>query len=260
MPPGPTEARALRAVHDDPVFHATRSPYVVLDRSLRIHAANPAYLAATLRAPGELVGRHLFDVFPEHPGPPGGDGMARVTASLLRVLRSGERDHLGILRYDVPAPRGATGFVEKTWVAVNSPVRDGDDRTIGILVHAEDVTALWAALPHPGTDAGDPDGDGGAPRRIVPLTGHGPHRDGAGPVDPVGAVALARELAAENARLHRRFGRHAEIEQAKGVLMAEQGCGPEEAFATLRELSQTTNTKLWKVARSVVDRAIGARP
>ena len=45
------------------------------------------------------------------------------------------------------------------------------------------------------------------------------------------------------------------IEQAKGVLIARQKCSPDDAFETLVERSQTSNTKLRDVARSVVERA-----
>ncbi|GAA1395523.1 hypothetical protein GCM10009613_45340 [Pseudonocardia kongjuensis] len=236
------EARALRAVHDGPLFHATRSPYLILDRELRVHAANPAYHAVTQREPGELDGRLLFDVLPDDPQRPGSDGVARLTASLLRVLRSGERDHMGLQRYDIPAPRAGSGHLRKLWVAVNSPVRDAADRTIGVLVHVEDVTELWARrrggpLPEPGPADGPADGPA---------------------ADPISATALAREVAAENRRLRHRFDRHVVIEQAKGVLMATRGCGPDEAFALLRELSQVTNNKLWQVARTVIDESIGS--
>lgn len=45
------------------------------------------------------------------------------------------------------------------------------------------------------------------------------------------------------------------IEQAKGVLMAQHGGKPDEAFATLVELSQRSNRKLRDVAQAVVDSA-----
>lgn len=43
------------------------------------------------------------------------------------------------------------------------------------------------------------------------------------------------------------------IDMAKGIVMAQQGCGPEEAFDRLRELSQTQHRKLRDVARDMVD-------
>src|SRR5262249_45095320 len=42
------------------------------------------------------------------------------------------------------------------------------------------------------------------------------------------------------ARLHARMGTMPVIEQAKGIVMAQQGCRPEEAFDMLRRISQGT--------------------
>jgi AmiR/NasT family two-component response regulator len=48
------------------------------------------------------------------------------------------------------------------------------------------------------------------------------------------------------------------IGQAKGVLMAREGVGPEEAFAMLRRASQRLNVKLRDVARQIAEAAPGA--
>lgn len=43
------------------------------------------------------------------------------------------------------------------------------------------------------------------------------------------------------------------IEQAKGIIMAQQRCGPEEAFDLLRRVSQRTNVKLYALAAQIVE-------
>ena len=48
----------------------------------------------------------------------------------------------------------------------------------------------------------------------------------------------------------------ATIEQAKGILMAERRCTPDDAFAILVELSQATNRKLRDVASALVEQAV----
>ena len=47
------------------------------------------------------------------------------------------------------------------------------------------------------------------------------------------------------------------IEQAKGLLMAQHGCTPDEAFAMLMQASQRENRKLRDIARAMID---GASP
>jgi transcriptional regulator with GAF, ATPase, and Fis domain len=52
--------------------------------------------------------------------------------------------------------------------------------------------------------------------------------------------------------LRRAMESRAEIEQAKGVIMASVGCSAEEAFDLLRQQSQTENRKLREVAAETV--------
>jgi GAF domain-containing protein len=89
-------------------------------------------------------------------------------------------------------------------------------------------------------------------------------------------VELAQRIAAPaattlaNANAYRRVARLADqlqealdsravIEQAKGVLMARQGCDPDEAFDLLRRLSQSSNRKLRRIAAEVVAHTVAAR-
>ncbi|MTV26098.1 GAF and ANTAR domain-containing protein [Nitriliruptoraceae bacterium ZYF776] len=85
-------------------------------------------------------------------------------------------------------------------------------------------------------------------------------------------VLLARRIAAPaaatlaNARAFRRVARladqlqealasRASIEQAKGILVAQARCTPEEAFERLRRISQDHNVPVREVARRLLDRA-----
>ncbi|MCO1598391.1 GAF and ANTAR domain-containing protein [Micromonospora sp. RHAY321] len=63
-------------------------------------------------------------------------------------------------------------------------------------------------------------------------------------------ATLARHMQAAMAN-------RAVIEQAKGIIMGERRCTPEEAFAILAKLSQDTNRKLRDVASTLVANASG---
>jgi hypothetical protein len=54
------------------------------------------------------------------------------------------------------------------------------------------------------------------------------------------------------ARLQARLDTMPVIEQAKGIIMALQGCAPEEAFALLRQVSQRANVKVNVLAAQIV--------
>jgi hypothetical protein len=55
------------------------------------------------------------------------------------------------------------------------------------------------------------------------------------------------------ARLYAKMGTMPVIEQAKGIVIAQRRCGPEEAFDLLRRISQRTNIKLHVVAAQIVE-------
>ena len=73
------------------LFEAAPGLYLVLDPELRIVAASDAYLDATMTRREEIVGRDLFDVFPDNPDDPGADGVSNLAASLERVASAGYR-------------------------------------------------------------------------------------------------------------------------------------------------------------------------
>jgi GAF domain-containing protein len=70
-----------------------------------------------------------------------------------------------------------------------------------------------------------------------------------------GAISNARRAVRSRElteQLRRALISHAEIDQAKGALMAVHGISADEAFARLVRRSQTTNTKLIEVARELL--------
>ena len=73
------------------------------------------------------------------------------------------------------------------------------------------------------------------------------------------AVQNAQVLAATKrlaSRLQAAVNSQAIIDQAVGILMSRSGYTPDQAFDRLRQLSQTQNTKLSVVARSLVEEAV----
>ena len=68
--------------------------------------------------------------------------------------------------------------------------------------------------------------------------------------DPSTVDALQEELAGLRAAMRTR----AVIEQAKGIVMSQHRCGPEQAFQLLVRISQHRHAKLHEVAAAMVDR------
>ena len=61
------------------------------------------------------------------------------------------------------------------------------------------------------------------------------------------------------ARLQAKLETMPVIEQAKGILIAQMGCTPGEAFDMLRRASQRSNVRVAELAATIVDRAVTRR-
>ncbi|WP_166894108.1 ATP-binding protein [Massilia sp. CCM 8734] len=123
------------------LFRASPYPYLLMDLALNIIGANDAYLHATGRRAEELLGRYVFDAFPENPDDPGSTNIAEVRSSLERAIASGKPDSTAFLRYSVPAAGG--GFEERFWSTVHTPVNGADGEVAFVAQNAIDVTELY---------------------------------------------------------------------------------------------------------------------
>ncbi|MHA7925538.1 MAG: diguanylate cyclase domain-containing protein [Marinobacter sp.] len=123
------------------VFEASPSPQLILTPTLHIVTANQAYLDATMTRLDQIVGRGLFEVFPDNPEDPLASGTANLKSSLEQVLKTRKRHQMGIQKYDVRRPPESGGeFEERWWTPVNKPVLDENNEILYIIHRVEDVT------------------------------------------------------------------------------------------------------------------------
>lgn len=134
------------------LFESAPGLYLALTPDLRIAAVSDAYLRATMTRRPEILGREIFDVFPDNPHDPTATGVRNLRASLERVLRYKITDVMAVQKYDMrrPAADGG-GFEERYWSPVNTPVFDRENRIIYIIHRVEDVTEL-VRLKQAGTE------------------------------------------------------------------------------------------------------------
>ena len=107
-----------------------------------IVAVSDAYLQATGRTREELMGRGLFDLFPNNPEDPHQMSVKTVRASLEYALTHKEPHHLERQRYDIIL-EGDT-YTERYWATVNNPVLSDDGEVVYLIHTVEDVT--WQVL------------------------------------------------------------------------------------------------------------------
>ncbi|MFI5091724.1 MAG: PAS domain-containing protein, partial [Terriglobales bacterium] len=122
------------------LFQAAPGLFLVLAPDLSIADASDAYLSATTTKREEIVGRDIFDVFPDNPDDPAATGASNLAASLDRVLRLKLPDAMALQKYDVRRPDGV--FEERYWSPLNTPVLDGFGDVRWIIHCAEDITEL----------------------------------------------------------------------------------------------------------------------
>jgi signal transduction histidine kinase/ActR/RegA family two-component response regulator len=123
------------------LFEAAPGLYLVLDPELQIVAVSEAYLEATMTKREEILGRGIFDVFPDNPDDGSATGVANLRASLERVRTLCKPDTMAVQKYDIRRPEEeGGGFEERYWSPVNSPVLDASKRLTHIIHRVEDVT------------------------------------------------------------------------------------------------------------------------
>ena len=116
---------------------------LVLDASFTIIAQNDAHGRATHTRREDVVGHHVFEVFPDNPNEISAEGLDTLRASLLRVLKTKGPDRMRRLKYDIEKRSpGAAGYEERYWDVVNIPILGDDGYVKWILNTASDVTEV----------------------------------------------------------------------------------------------------------------------
>src|SRR5438067_1892270 len=98
------------------LFESAPGLYLVLTPDFTIFAVTDAYLRATMTKREGILGRGIFEVFPDNPEDPAATGVRNLKASLERVLRNRAADAMATQKYDVRRPESeGGGFEERYW-------------------------------------------------------------------------------------------------------------------------------------------------
>jgi PAS domain S-box-containing protein len=129
----------VTAINYQAVFRASPGATTLLSPSLDIVDANDDFLAVVGRELEDVLGRNVFAAFPHNPSEPH-EVPATLRASLERVLATGERETMDLMRYDIEVPGKPGVFEERYWALVNTPIRAANGQIVLIESCAEDVT------------------------------------------------------------------------------------------------------------------------
>ncbi len=122
------------------LFETLPGLYLILapDSKFTIIAVSNAYAEATMTKREEILGKGLFEVFPDNPNDPVADGEINLRASLASVMRNCDSHSMPVQKYDIRRPDGS--FEERYWNPLNKPVLDEEGKVMMIIHKVEDVT------------------------------------------------------------------------------------------------------------------------
>lgn len=114
------------------VFDGISDSYMIMDHDLKIVYANTAYLTSTQRTLNEIVGRYVFDAFPDTE-----ERVAEVLVEFNGALE-GEVTYLKDQYFELDHTDGTRQT--HCWRAVQTPYFSRDGTVKFVVQHAEDVT------------------------------------------------------------------------------------------------------------------------
>jgi PAS domain S-box-containing protein len=132
---GPS-AETLRALETAPCM------FLVLSPDLYILTASELYLEAVQGSREAIVGKHIFEAFPDNPEYPEADGVQNINASLQEVLRTKKIHYMEVQRYDVPLLGQPGKFMIRYWSPSHTPVLDENGEIQYIIQLADNVTEI----------------------------------------------------------------------------------------------------------------------
>lgn len=120
------------------LFESAPGLYLILLPNFTITAVSDSYLKATMTKREDIIGRGLFDVFPDNPADPLADGVSNLRASLENVLKNKTSHTMAVQKYDIRRQDGT--FEERFWSPLNKAVLNEKGDVIYIIHRVEDVT------------------------------------------------------------------------------------------------------------------------
>jgi len=123
------------------LFENAPGLFLVLTPELTIVAVSNGYLRATMTKREDILGKGLFEVFPDNPDDQLATGVHNLHSSLKRVISLKKPDAMAVQKYDIRRPESeGGGFEERFWSPLNSPVLNSTGDLQYIVHKVEDVT------------------------------------------------------------------------------------------------------------------------
>ena len=109
-----------------------------------IEDANGAFLEMTQCTLADVIGKGVFELFPDSKSNPATNGIANLTKSLNSICKTGKKHHMPVQKYHIPV-RGTAEFDIQYWESENIPFFTDDGQLNYIILCIKNVTATTKA-------------------------------------------------------------------------------------------------------------------
>lgn len=125
------------------IFESLPGLFLVLSTEFKIIAVSNTYLDAVIMDRDEILGKLIFDVFPDKKSSTLPNAEDNLRASFNRVIQTKLPDKMMMQQYDIKIKRFENGndyFEILFWQPYNSPVLDDNGNLLYIIHHVENIT------------------------------------------------------------------------------------------------------------------------
>lgn len=131
----------ISSEHFQSLFENAPGSFLILipNSEFTIIAVTEDYLRDTLKTRDDILGKPVFELFPDNPLTPEARSTRNLKASFERVISTRATDTMAIQRYDVPG-RDGKSFEERYWSPVNRPIFSADGELHYIVHRVQNVT------------------------------------------------------------------------------------------------------------------------
>lgn len=122
------------------ILRSSPDLYLIIDTLFNIVEVSDRYLQATMVKRNDIIGKNIFDVFPDNPNDPEATGVKNLRESLQKVIKTKMPDAMAVQKYDIRKPiEEGSEFEVRFWSPLNTPVIINDE--VKYIIHrVEDVT------------------------------------------------------------------------------------------------------------------------
>lgn len=130
-----------KTINHQRLFRSLETPYIVFaadDPKFTIVEQNDAHARVSLVNHEDVLGKPLLEAYPDNSDEYKKTGKSELIESIRLVIKSGKRDVMPNLRYDIRDKEG--NYEQRIWSLVHSPVKDETGRVVAVYQATEDIT------------------------------------------------------------------------------------------------------------------------